>query len=91
MDGKAGNEKKEMATQLASLIFNSRDTDLETRAANREAARDLAKRIAENYMSDPKEVQAFIDEINKHIEKSELLDKGYVDWGDRLAPSEPPS
>jgi hypothetical protein len=91
LDGKAGNEKKEMATQLASLIFNSPDTDLETRAANREAAKDLAKRIAENYMSDPKEAQAFIDEINKYIEKSELLDKGYVDWGNRLAPPEPPS
>ena len=96
LNGKAGNASKEVASQLASLIFSSsdigtHDTDLETRAANREAARDLAKRIAETYMSDPKEAQAFIDEINKHIEKSELLDKGYFDWGDRLAPPEPPS
>ena len=78
LDGKAGNASREVANQLASLIFNTKDTDLETRAANREAARDLAKHIAENYMSDPKEAQAFIDEINKHIKDSELIDKGYV-------------
>ena len=89
LDGKAGNASREVANQLASMIFHTKDTDLETRIANREAARDLAKRIAENYMSDPKEAQAFIDEINKHIKDSELIDKGYVDCGFGLTPPDP--
>jgi len=74
---------------LANMIFSTKDTDLETRAANREAARDLAKHIAETYMSDPKEAQAFIDEINKRIEDSELIDKGYVNSAKGLTPPDP--
>jgi hypothetical protein len=89
LDGKAGNASKEVANQLASMIFSTKDTDLETQAANREAARDLAKRIAETYMSDPKEAQAFIDEINKRIEDSELIDKGYVNSSKGLTPPDP--
>ena len=89
LDGKAGNASKEVANQLASMIFSTKDTDLETRAANREAARDLAKHIAENYISDPKEAQAFIDEINKRIEDSELIDKGYVNSPKGLTPPDP--
>jgi hypothetical protein len=91
LEDKNGQGRGEVANQLASLILNSSDTDLETRAANREAARDLAKYIAENYMSDPKEAQAFIDKINKYIEDAELVDKGYVDKGKGLEPPEPPS
>jgi len=70
---------------------NIHATNPETRAANREAARELAKYIAENYIDNPDEAQAFIDKINKYIEDSEKLDKGYVDWGKGLVPPDPMS
>jgi len=50
---------------------------LESIAINREAGRDLAKYIAENYFDDPKEAKAFVDKINEYIKTSELQDLGY--------------
>jgi hypothetical protein len=42
----------------------------------------LAKYIADNYFDNPEEAKAFMDKINKYIETSELLDKGYEYRGD---------
>ena len=69
---------REVAEKLSNMIINCEDADLATRAADREAARDLAQYIADSYFDDPEEAQAFMEEINKRIEDSELIDKGYV-------------
>jgi hypothetical protein len=63
--------------------------EFEAFAANREAGRDLAKYIAENYFDDPKEAQAFMDKINQYIKNSELRDQGYVTWGAEIEPIKP--
>jgi hypothetical protein len=63
--------------------------EFEAFAANREAGRDLAKYIAENYFDDPKEAQAFMDKINKYIENSELRDQGYTVFWAEMEPVKP--
>jgi len=63
--------------------------EFEAFAANREAGRDLAKYIAENYFDDPKEAQAFMDKINQYIKNSELRDQGYVTWAAEWEPVKP--
>jgi hypothetical protein len=92
LDGRVENAY-DVAMQLGNMVFNTSNTDLETRAADREAGRELAKHIAENYFDDPKEAQAFMDKINKYIENSELRDKGYTAWFAEMEPikPEPPS
>jgi len=60
------------------MLFNKdSNSDLETRATDRKAAKKLAEHIAENYLTEPKEKQAFLNIINKLAEISELLNKGY--------------
>jgi hypothetical protein len=71
-----------MCTSTSKIFFNevtgyTEEIDLENQAANREAGRDLAKYITENYFDDPKEAKAFMDKIDGYIRHSELLDKGY--------------
>ncbi|MDR2593163.1 MAG: hypothetical protein LBC87_00125 [Fibromonadaceae bacterium] len=63
--------------------------EFEAFAANREAGRDLAKYIAENYFDDPEEAQAFMDKINKYIKNSELRDQGYTVWFAEMDPVKP--
>jgi hypothetical protein len=99
LSGKVENAL-DIAVELGNMVFASAwetlggrpwnpDTDLETRVANREAGRDLAKYIAENYFDDPKEAQAFMDKINKYIKNSELRDQGYVAWCAEMEPVKP--
>jgi hypothetical protein len=81
LDGKVENAK-EVAKELRDMIF-SLDCDSEMqaeervqmRAENREAARNMAEYIAENYLS-PEEAQAFMDKINEYIKSSEERDLG---------------
>jgi len=90
LNGKTENAL-DIAVQLGNMVFasNPSGTDLETRTADREAGRDLAKYIAENYFDDPKEAQAFMDKINKYIKNSELRDQGYVTWCAEMEPEKP--
>jgi hypothetical protein len=77
LDGKVENFT-DVSAQLSNMLFNiNSNSDLETRAIDREAAKKLAGHIAENYLTEPKEKQAFLDIINKLAEISELRDKGY--------------
>jgi hypothetical protein len=72
-----GASDTSMANALNSMLF-SHDPNLETRTADREAGKNMAKYIAENYFDNREEAQAFMDTINKLAEISEALDKGYV-------------
>ena len=77
LDGKVENST-DVSAQLINMLFNKdSNSDLETRATDRKAAKKLAEHIAENYLTEPKEKQAFLNIINKLAEISELLDKGY--------------
>jgi hypothetical protein len=67
----------EVSSLLTDMLFSD-NPDLETRAANREAGKDMAKYIAENYFSDPEQARKFMDSINKFAEMSEARDKGYL-------------
>jgi hypothetical protein len=75
LDGKV-NDAKKVAKHLRDMIFSLSDSDLQMRAENREAARNLAGYIAENYLYNPEEAQTFMAQINKYIENSESRDKG---------------
>jgi hypothetical protein len=76
LDEKVG-DIYDVSSQLGDMLF-SYDPNVETRAADREAGKDLAKYIADNYFDDPEEAQAFMNTINKLAELSEARDKGYV-------------
>jgi hypothetical protein len=74
LDGKV-NDAKEVTKQLRNMIFSLGESDLQMRAEDREAARNIAEYIAENYLN-PEEAQAFMNQINKYIESSEMRDIG---------------
>jgi len=63
--------------------------EFEALAANREAGRDLAKYIAENYFDDPEEAKKFMEQMNKYIKNSELRDQGYTVWSVEMEPVKP--
>lgn len=74
-----GNNGRDAASLLGSMLLGKGEEDnLETRAENREAAKNLAKHIAETYFTDPEEAQSFLDMINELADASEALDKGYA-------------
>jgi hypothetical protein len=82
LNGKVENAF-DIAVQLGEMVFadehyGTPGKDLETAAADREAGRDLAKYIAENYFDNPEEAKAFMDKINKFIKNSEMRDQGYI-------------
>jgi len=75
LDGKMENAFF-IAKQLSNMIFNQNvGTNLETKAIDREAGKKLAEYIAKNYLSG-EDAKAFMNEINKYVERSELRDKG---------------
>jgi hypothetical protein len=82
LTGKVGVEEIDVwavSGRLNDMLFSDDpDMNLETRTANREAAKNMAEYIAENYFDDPEEAQAFINTINKFAELSEAKDKGYI-------------
>jgi len=88
-----------VAMQLGNMVFDDRSqnafhaqSDLETLAENREAGRDLAKYIAENYFDNPDEAKAFMDKIDEYIKKSELRDQGYiVHYAESTISTQPPN
>jgi hypothetical protein len=92
LNGKVGNSYKdalEVSVQLAKMICNPYkigdiagksylEGNEESRAADREAGRNMAEYIAKNYFDDPKEAQDFMDKINKCIKNYELQEQGWT-------------
>jgi hypothetical protein len=74
LDGKV-EDAKEVAKELRNMIFSLKESNLQVRAEDREAARNIAEYIAENCLS-PEEAKAFMVKINEYIESSEMRDKG---------------
>ncbi|MCL2283194.1 MAG: hypothetical protein FWC26_07745 [Fibromonadales bacterium] len=107
--GSSWNEAYELAEKLGSMLYHplqfsepdatgtrhglGREGSEATRAADREAGRNLAEYIASTYFDDPKEAQAFMEKINKYLKHDELQDLGWfsvspdmepIDWEARM-------